>query len=59
MKPGRFFVKIILAPEMRGRGLGTQMFADALHVAREHGATHLESNVDVSLIMLGLWLQNR
>jgi len=45
MKPGNFFTKIILVPERRGQGLGAQMFADALRVAREHGATHLESSV--------------
>jgi GNAT superfamily N-acetyltransferase len=45
MKPGHFYVKVIVAPEARGQGLGTEMYADALRVAREHGATHLESSL--------------
>jgi GNAT superfamily N-acetyltransferase len=45
MTPGSFFMKIIVAPEKRSQGLGSQMFADALCVAREHGATHLESTI--------------
>lgn len=45
MKPGRFFIKVIVAPEARGQGLGAQMYEDALRAARERGATHLESTV--------------
>jgi GNAT superfamily N-acetyltransferase len=45
MKPGRFFLKVTVAPGQRCRGLGTQMYADALRFARENGATHLESKV--------------
>jgi len=45
MKPGHFWFKIIVAPEARKKGLGTQMYTDAEAVARAHGATHLESNV--------------
>ena len=45
MKPGRFFIKVIVAPAARGRGLGTQMYEDALRVAGTRGATHLESSV--------------
>lgn len=45
MAPGHFYIKIIVAPEARGQGLGRQMYADALQVACDHGATHLESNV--------------
>lgn len=44
MKPGHFWFKIILAPEHRGKGLGSKMFEDALQVARAQGATHLESS---------------
>ncbi|MGZ9166688.1 MAG: N-acetyltransferase family protein, partial [Anaerolineales bacterium] len=44
MEPGRFYIKVIVAPEARGRGLGAQMYTEALRVAREHGATGLESN---------------
>lgn len=45
MKPGRFFLKVILAPESRGHGLGKQMFEDALRTARGYGAIELESTV--------------
>ena len=42
---GHFYLKVVVAPEERGRGLGSQMYEDALHMAREHGATHLRSSV--------------
>jgi len=45
MEPGRFFIRVIVAPQERGRGLGTRMYEDALRVVRGHGATHLESSV--------------
>lgn len=45
MKPGHFYFKVVVAPEERGHGLGTQMYRDALQVACEHGATHLKSSV--------------
>lgn len=45
MQPGRFFIKVIVAPEFRSQKLGAQMYADALRVAREYGATELESNI--------------
>lgn len=45
MKPGYFYIKVIVVPEARGHGLGAEMYAEALRVAREHGATHLESTV--------------
>lgn len=45
MKPGHFFIKVIVAPAERGHGLGAQMYADALSVACGHGATHLTSSV--------------
>jgi GNAT superfamily N-acetyltransferase len=53
MSPGRFYMKIVVAPEAQHCGLGTQMYNDALQVARMHGATHLECRVreddDVSI----------
>ena len=53
MKPGRFFVNVIVAPEARGEGLGAQMYRDALGIACERGATHLESSVrETDLISL-------
>jgi GNAT superfamily N-acetyltransferase len=45
MPPGRFWLKVVVAPEFRHQGLGSQMFEDALCVAREQGATQLESSV--------------
>lgn len=45
MKPGHFYIKVVVAPKERCRGLGTQMYADALRAARAHGATHFESSV--------------
>ncbi len=45
MKPGYFYIKVLVIPEKRGRGIGTQMYKDALRFAREHGATHLESSI--------------
>ena len=45
MKPGTFYIKVIVAPEARGHGLGTQMYRDALESARGHGVTLLETHV--------------
>ena len=45
MKPGRFFIKVIVTPEFRNRKLGAQMYAEALRAAREQGATELESRI--------------
>ena len=45
MKPGRFFIKIIVTAEFRNRKLGAQMYAEALRAAREQGATELESKI--------------
>lgn len=45
MRPGHFFMRVILAPQARGRGLGAEMYAQALHAAREQGATFLRSSV--------------
>jgi GNAT superfamily N-acetyltransferase len=45
MPPGRFWFKVIVVPEVRGQGFGSQMYEDALCIAREHGATHLESTI--------------
>ena len=45
MKQGRFYIKVIVAPEARAHGLGAKMYDEALRVAREHNATHLESTV--------------
>ena len=54
MKPGHFFIKVIVAPEARGHGLGAQMYREAVRLAREHGATHLESTVrEADMISVG------
>ena len=44
-KPGHFFLKVIVAPEYRSRKLGSQMYSDALRMAREQGATELVSTI--------------
>jgi len=43
--PRHFYIKVIVAPEERGHGLGAQMYEEALRVVRVHGATHLKSTV--------------
>jgi GNAT superfamily N-acetyltransferase len=48
MKPGHFYIQVIVAPPMRGQGLGKQMYADALREACGQGATNLESRVNES-----------
>jgi GNAT superfamily N-acetyltransferase len=45
MKPGHFKMKVVIAPEARCHGLGSQMYRDAVRVARQHGATHLEGYI--------------
>jgi GNAT superfamily N-acetyltransferase len=45
MKSGHFYVKVIVQPEVRGHGLGAQMFKDALCILEANGATHLKSSV--------------
>jgi RimJ/RimL family protein N-acetyltransferase len=45
MKPGLFHIRVIIGPQARGHGLGTQMYADALRAARKQGATRLASSV--------------
>lgn len=45
MKPGTFYVKVIVSPEARNHGLGAQMYRDALQIARGHGAALLETYV--------------
>ena len=42
MKPGHFFLKVIVTLDQRCQGLGSQMYAEALRFARENGATHLK-----------------
>jgi len=42
---GHFYLKVIVAPEERGRGLGARMYTDALRMARQQGTTHLRSSV--------------
>jgi len=45
MPPGHFWFKIVVAPEVRGQGLGSQMYEDALCIARAQGAVQLDSTI--------------
>lgn len=45
MKPGHFYIRVIVAPEARCQGLGSQMYEAALQTACGLGATHLLSRV--------------
>lgn len=45
MKSGHFWFKVVVAPEVRGQNLGSQMYEDALRLVREQGATRLESTI--------------
>jgi GNAT superfamily N-acetyltransferase len=42
MKPGRFWLSIVVDPDWRRQGVGALLHDDALRFAREHGATSLE-----------------
>jgi GNAT superfamily N-acetyltransferase len=59
MKPGRFFIKVIVVPEFRNRKLGAQMYTEALRVVREHGATELESMVREDDVVSNRFAQKR
>ena len=45
MPHGRFWLKVVVTPDNRHQGLGSQMYEVALNAACEQGATHLESSV--------------
>jgi len=45
MRPGHWWLKVLVAPDQRGNGLGARMYSAALDQARQYGATHLESRV--------------
>lgn len=42
MKPGRFWLSVVVDPGQRRQGVGALLYDDALRFAREHGATGLE-----------------
>lgn len=42
---GEFYVWVIIEPELRGRGIGTRLYADALAFLRQQGAVSLKSEV--------------
>ncbi len=46
MKPGHFYIQVVVAPPMRGQGVGKQMYKDVLSIACGHGAEDLESRVN-------------
>ncbi|MBI5302029.1 MAG: GNAT family N-acetyltransferase [Chloroflexi bacterium] len=39
MAPGTFFIEVIVAPDYGRRGIGAQLYDDAIAFARAHGAT--------------------
>jgi ribosomal protein S18 acetylase RimI-like enzyme len=43
--PGRMQIWVITDPQLRGRGLGSHLYTDALAWAKEHGAHKLDSMV--------------
>ncbi len=45
MQPGHFWFKVVVVPGARGQRLGSQMYEDALRLAREQGASRLESTI--------------
>jgi GNAT superfamily N-acetyltransferase len=45
MRPGHWWLKVLVAPDQRGNGLGARMYSAALDQACQYGATHLESRV--------------
>jgi GNAT superfamily N-acetyltransferase len=45
MRPGYFFIKVIIAPEVRKKGIGAQLYTDALATARGFGAQWLQGSV--------------
>ena len=59
MQSGRFFLKVIVAPEFRNQKLGAQMYADALRIAREHGAVELESNIREDDVVSNRFVEKR
>jgi GNAT superfamily N-acetyltransferase len=45
LRPGHFWLNVLVAPEWRNKGTGTQLFKDGVEYARSKGASHLESSV--------------
>jgi GNAT superfamily N-acetyltransferase len=45
MRPGHFWLNVIVAPKWQNQGIGAQLFKDGAVFARSKGASHLESNV--------------
>ncbi len=45
MAPGRFWLSVLVDPEWRRQGVGSQLFDDALQCAQEQEATLLETEV--------------
>jgi GNAT superfamily N-acetyltransferase len=46
MAPGTFWLDLLVAPEMRRRGVGIMLFDDLAQFAWELGATHLLAHLD-------------
>jgi GNAT superfamily N-acetyltransferase len=45
MTPGRFWIEVVTDPAVSQRGVGSQLYADGVQFARDHGATLLEAEV--------------
>lgn len=45
MTPGRFWIEVVTDPAVSQRGVGSQLYADGVQFAQEHGATLLEAEV--------------
>jgi GNAT superfamily N-acetyltransferase len=44
-KPGLYLEDLFVNPDLRGRGIGRQLFAELLHVARDRGCGRFEWSV--------------
>lgn len=43
MRPGHFWVRVVVDPALRYQGAGSALFEHTVEILQEHGATHVES----------------